>query len=121
MKFVASDYFVTATAFMLATVHFVTNVVRTHLLNVAGSASQAEALFNLMEANPLAEILMGFQGVMYVVSVIFLPAIILGLYYVVRKYELAKPYVVEHVAAVFFVAAVLNVLNDLSVLIGLNI
>jgi len=119
MKLVASDYFVIATAVMLASVHFITNFVRVYLVDVASSGVQAEALFKFAEQNPLAELLIQTQGVMYVVSFIIFPAIILGTYYVARKYQLAKPYIIEHLAFTFFVAAILNVLNDVSVLIAL--
>jgi len=121
MKLVASDYFVIATAVMLAVVHAITNFVRVYFLNVAASGAQAEALFKLTEANPLAEALFQTQGVIYVLSFFFLPAVILSTYYIARKYNLAKPYVIEQIAFTFFVAAVLNVLNDASVLIGLSI
>jgi len=119
MRLIRSDYFVIATAIILVVVHFITNLVQTQIYNNASTAVQAEALFKFAEANPLAEVLFQTQGITYMIAIIFLPALILGFYYTVRRYNLASDYVIEHIAFTFFIAAILNVLNDVSILIGL--
>lgn len=114
------DWLVITSAILFIGCHLTTQFIAAKQADIIGNAEQAEALFNAMEAAPLFEAVHNIKVFNIIFTFLIVPSFILGTYVVIRRYHnLARPYVVENTALMFFFIATINFLNDFSYLLGM--
>ena len=118
MKLIRADYMMIIGFILLAGAHSTTNYLINSYQDVARTVGVAEEAVLLMEANPVARYFFGLEMGKHIFSFVLAPALLIGLYYNLRR-KYAKDIVVLESYAIAFVAlALIDALNDISILLG---
>ena len=114
------DWLVIISALLFVGAHLSTQFVAAKQADLIGDAEAAEALFIAIEAAPIFEAVQAMEGFKMIFTFLIVPSLVLSVYVLIRRRNyLARPYIVEQVALLFFFIALLNFLNDFSYLLGL--
>ena len=95
--------------------HITTNIIVMKTVSLTGA--EYSDVVKTHEVNPVAKWLLLLGNVRILISIILIPSVAGGLYYVIRLSR--NKYYVAYTSVFYFLVAVLNVTNDLSVLLGL--
>lgn len=118
MKLIRADYLVIIGFILLAGAHATTNYMINSYQDVAATVGIAEDVVLIMEANPVARWFFSFEMGKQMFSFVVAPALLIGLYYNLRRRYADNPIVLESYAIAFVALAFMDVLNDVSILLG---
>ena len=119
MKLIFPDIIFLITLFMLIGAHVTTNFMIKHYEQEAEVLGIAKENVLLMEANPLARVILGLDNFKFMFSYAILPALFSGLYWFTRRRYIDNRPALEAYAVAFFMLMLLDFTNDLSIVLGL--
>ena len=120
MKLHYYDWLIVASILLFWTAHASTGFLIGSYTNQAADAAQAEAIVQVMEANPIARTAINLHQYTIILSLFITPAIILSTWVWFRRRLNNKEgkYGAESLAWIFFFVAATNALNDGSIALG---
>ena len=118
MKLIKTDYMIIVAIFMFLGAHLCTNFLIAHYQSAAVSIGAAQELAYEFEGNPIAKFMFQMQGVNLMYTYAVMPALIVGLYYTIRRTFKEQPEMVMVFVLAIVVMAISNFLNDFSIFLG---
>ena len=111
-----ADWLVLLSILLFLSASVSTNFILASRQNTAQELNYSQKVVNQAEANPLMEWVFNLGSIGSIMSVLFLPALVFGLYFASRKF--AHKFIVDSIAGIFFYMALANAINDASYVIA---
>lgn len=116
---VLDDILVGMSVLLFLTAHLSTQWIKGYLFQTSTTEAAAQRTFELVEANPVAELWLSMAGMAVVFSFVIMPAMILTTYIMIRqKFAKNHPWLRGQTAMFLFFVSFLNATNDVAFVAG---
>ncbi len=119
MKIIAPDLLVVLAVALFLGAHMITVFIIESSKDVARELQIDEKVAEMAEANPIARKMLGIKRMGFILWYLWIPALLFSVYYLIRRQYKNDPHVVNFYAILMLSVAVIDVLNDISILLGL--
>ena len=119
MKLIRADWIVVSAILLYGITLFTTNFYINYKMELAEQINIEKEVVLIAEQNPLARYLLLFNNYKYIYMTIVIPSLVVGIYvYYRNKYLSSNPHLIEAIAIMLFIGYLYNVINDISILLG---
>jgi hypothetical protein len=121
-KFIWEDFAVMVIVGLQMSVLFLTRLLQGMLQDFTETLEEAERVFEMTEANPVMNIAVFAQQEAFILHLVLIPALIVGLYFLIRsKLGTKHRIIIRTVIVILLVITLRDFLNDLGVFISYGI
>jgi len=118
MKLIKADYIMLAAILLFLVAHITTNFLIKYYEDAAEAVGVAKSVALQYERNPIARWVFGLNDFKILFSFAIVPGMLTGLYWLIRHKHRGDVIAIEAYAISFLMIAIINVLNDVSIAVG---
>ncbi len=119
MKLIRADYIFIFAIIFFAGAHATTMFMLKHYEDQAKMIGVAQSVVYEAEANPIARYMLELENFKYIYSFALVPGMLTGIYWFIRNKRGYDELTIEAYAVAFCSIAFLNVMNDVSLMLGI--